>query len=147
MGVLVAAALPGLCGAQKYPGTPVATRNRACSAISVPWSRVRGRRSGAGSAVMAPAGAWATVPAVWSWGRGTRTMNRLVRSATGRHGAEALADHQVALPVPGHRPVTGLRWPPGDAGGAADLALAVAHGPPAAAAAGPAGPQVPGRPS
>jgi hypothetical protein len=45
VGVLVAGPLPGLRGSQKYTGTPVSLVNRACSAISLPWSQVKERRS------------------------------------------------------------------------------------------------------
>jgi hypothetical protein len=41
-GVLVAATLPGAVGIAEIDGTPVATLNRACSAISLPWSQVTG---------------------------------------------------------------------------------------------------------
>ena len=40
VGVLVAGPLPGLRGSQKYTGTPVSVVNRACSAVSLPWSQV-----------------------------------------------------------------------------------------------------------
>jgi hypothetical protein len=73
VGVLVAAALPGLRGSQKETWTPESTVNWVCSASSLPWSQVRERRSCSGSRRIAVVNAGRTCWAVTPSGSGTNT--------------------------------------------------------------------------
>ena len=70
----------GLWGSQKYTTMFVSVEKRTWSAISLPWSQVRVRRSSAGIFETCRVRAARTSSAVRPWGRWSRTTYRLARS-------------------------------------------------------------------
>jgi hypothetical protein len=111
----------GLGGSQKSTGISVSAVNRACSAISLPWSQVNERRSPIGEPIH---------------GSGER-RSYLLGPPTGRQGDQqdrsagpfdqgdyrrgALAEHQVTFPVASHGPFVDLHRPLADRDGVDEL--------------------------
>ena len=79
------------------------------SRISGPWSQVSDRRTASGRVWIFAASAGATCSGLYPSGRCTSIVYPVLRSTRVPIAVSvALADDQVALPVPGHRPVVGL---------------------------------------
>ena len=116
VGVLVGRPLPReSAGRRSRSRKSGATVNRSCWCISVPWSQVSDRRSAPGRPVITAVRASANASADFPPGSGTSIVNRVDRSTrVPICDLPPLPGDRVAFPVPGHRPLSGLRWPLGD---------------------------------
>ncbi len=116
----------GLRGSQKNTGTPLATVNCECAAISLPWSQVNERRSCAGRGDRRGERVGDHISGVT--GRQSDEHHEATGSLDqGRDGADALAEDEIAFPMSRNGTVVGFCGSFADVDQVADLPLTVAN--------------------